>query len=112
MNQYVLPIIWSFYTYLIGKAFPFLLFVAVLFLFWIGGFDFPRAPITAYVILFDVVSVVSICILIAQTLEYLKYDDKNDYSGDKRESISNILIVVMMIFAVALVLILVAFNQI
>ncbi|PPD55562.1 MAG: hypothetical protein CTY12_00875 [Methylotenera sp.] len=112
MFNYVLPIIWSFYTYIIQKALPVLLFIGILFLFWIGGFDFPRAPITAYVILFDITSVVLGRILISQTLNYLKYNGNNDRGGDIRESISDILVMVVSALFVSLVLIVAAFNQI
>lgn len=109
MHNYILPIIWSFYTYVIGKAFPFIVFIAILFLFWIGGFDFPRAPMTSYVIVFDIISTICIRILILHSIEYSKFDGNNDLNGKRRDQISDILAVTGVVWIIASIILFIMF---
>lgn len=97
-----------FYTYVIGKAFPFVVFIAILVLFWIGGFDFPRAPTTAAVIVFDIISTICIRIMVLQSIEYAK----NDCWDDERDHISDVIATAGAVFAVAGVCLVVVFNKI
>lgn len=111
MHNYILPIIWSFYTYIIGKAFPFIMFTVILFLFWIGGFDFPRAPITSYVIIFDIVSTICIRILMLQSIEYSKFDVNNDSNGKRRDQISYVLTVTGVTWIISIVIMFTVFDK-
>lgn len=112
MHNYILPIIWSFYTYVIGKTFPFVVFIATLVLFWFGGYDFPRSPTTAAVIVFDIISTLCIRIMVLQSIEYSKYNNNNDIEGVERDHISDIIGISFAVFVVAGVCLFVVFNKI
>ena len=111
MYKYVLPIIWTFYDYIIGKAFPFIIFIGILCLFWIGGFEFPRAPITPFVIIFDIIVTVCIKMLVTLTGQYLKYSNDTDSDGKQRDKLSDAMAAVVMACIVVCIVLAIIFDK-